>query len=55
MKLFYGVPTLHPFASQESKFIETEGVSGKWWNGVWGVFLACLVLVADIQKLLDFQ
>lgn len=55
MKLFYGVPSLHPFASQKSKCPEIEGVAGVWWNCDVGVFLGCLVLVADIQKLLDFQ
>lgn len=38
MKLFHGVPNLQPFASQESKYPEIEGVAGNWWNCVLGVF-----------------
>lgn len=40
MKLFYGVPTLHPFARQESKCPEIEGVQESGGMVFWGFFKA---------------
>lgn len=49
MKLFYGVPTLHSFASQEGKCPEIEGVAESGGTVFCGFILGCLVLVADTE------